>query len=70
MPFVCSSADDSSIPLMKVAMKKLSKPFATNVHAKRAYREIKLLKHVNHDNVIRLLDLFTRADTADEINDM
>ena len=65
---VCS-ADDSAYG-QKVAIKKLAKPFATNIHAKRAYREIKLLKHVNHDNIIQLTDLFTRAQTAQDIDDM
>lgn len=65
---VCS-ADDSAYG-QKVAIKKLAKPFATNIHAKRAYREIKLLKHVNHDNIIQLTDLFTRAQTAQDIDDI
>lgn len=54
----------------KVAIKKLAKPFATNIHAKRAYREICLLKHVNHDNIIKLTDLFTKADQAVDLDDM
>lgn len=65
---VCSA--DDSIFAQKVAIKKLAKPFATNIHAKRAYREIKLLKHVNHDNVIQLTDPFTRAQTAQDLDDI
>lgn len=65
---VCSS--DDSVLQQKVAIKKLSKPFATNIHAKRAYREIRLLKHVNHDNIIRLTDLFTKADSAANLDDL
>lgn len=65
---VCSA--DDTITNRKIAIKKLAKPFATNIHAKRAYREIKLLKHVNHDNIIRLLDLFTRANSAEELDDI
>ncbi len=65
---VCSAED--SVFGQKVAIKKIAKPFATNIHAKRAYREIKLLKHVNHDNIIRLTDLFTRASCAAELDDM
>lgn len=42
----------------KVAIKKLARPFQTAVHAKRTYRELRLLKHMNHENVIGLLDVF------------
>ena len=37
-----------------VAIKKLSRPFQNVTHAKRAYREFKLMKLVNHKNVGRL----------------
>jgi len=36
---------------MKVAIKKLARPFQTAIHAKRAYRELCLLKHMHHENV-------------------
>ena len=36
---------------MKVAIKKLARPFQTAIHAKRAYREVRLLKHMHHENV-------------------
>ncbi|KAH8264101.1 hypothetical protein KR038_002941 [Drosophila bunnanda] len=42
----------------RVAMKKLLQPFESSEHAKRVYREIRLLKHMNHVNVIGLLDTF------------
>lgn len=47
---VTSSALDTvlSIP---VAVKKLCRPFQNQTHAKRAYRELVLLKCVNHKNV-------------------
>lgn len=35
----------------KVAIKKLARPFQSPIHAKRAYREIKMLKHMCHENV-------------------
>eukprot|EP00051_Salpingoeca_urceolata_P006059 m.80509 g.80509 ORF g.80509 m.80509 type:complete len:449 (+) comp14665_c0_seq6:1040-2386(+) len=41
-----------------VAIKKLQKPFQDEVHALRAYREIKLLRYMNHENVIGLVNLF------------
>jgi p38 MAP kinase len=34
-----------------VAIKKIMKPFSTPVLAKRTYRELKLLKHLKHENV-------------------
>ena len=54
----------------RVAIKKLSQIFATSLLAKRAYREIKLLRHVNHDNIIRLLDIFAKADTYEELKEV
>lgn len=65
---VCSA--DDSVFGQKVAIKKLAKPFATNIHAKRAYREIKLLKHVKHDNVIKLIDLFTKVSNPADLDDI
>lgn len=35
----------------KVAIKKLARPFQTAIHAKRTYRELRMLKHMNHENV-------------------
>ncbi|XP_062316359.1 STKc_p38 domain-containing protein isoform X1 [Osmerus eperlanus] len=54
---VCSSVDQRSQE--KVAIKKLYRPFQSLIHAKRAYRELRLLRHIQHDNVICLLDVFT-----------
>ncbi|XP_060516226.1 mitogen-activated protein kinase p38b-like [Cylas formicarius] len=53
---VCSAVDTQT--KKKVAIKKLARPFQTAVHAKRTYRELKLLKHMRHENVIGLLDVF------------
>lgn len=47
---VCSAFDRSR--QMNIAIKKISTPFQTPIHAKRTYRELKLLKHMKHDNVI------------------
>uniref|UniRef100_A0A672K183 Mitogen-activated protein kinase 8 n=1 Tax=Sinocyclocheilus grahami TaxID=75366 RepID=A0A672K183_SINGR len=38
-----------------VAIKKLSRPFQNQTHAKRAYRELVLMKCVNHKNVRHVL---------------
>lgn len=48
-----SSAVDSRTGA-KVAIKKLYRPFQSELFAKRAYRELRLLKHMRHENVSRL----------------
>lgn len=53
---VCSAADQ--LTGQNVAVKKIMKPFSTSVLAKRTYRELKLLKHLRHENVISLSDIF------------
>lgn len=35
----------------KVAIKKLARPFQSAIHSKRTYREVRMLKHMNHENV-------------------
>ncbi|OWK53804.1 Mitogen-activated protein kinase 13, partial [Lonchura striata] len=54
---VCSAIDKKTGE--KVAIKKLCRPFQSEIFAKRAYRELMLLKHMQHENVIGLLDVFT-----------
>ncbi|KAM7404277.1 hypothetical protein PAMP_011640 [Pampus punctatissimus] len=54
---VCSAMDQKTKE--KVAIKKLYRPFQSLIHAKRAYRELRLLRHIQHENVICLLDVFT-----------
>ncbi|KAM5518449.1 mitogen-activated protein kinase sty1 [Fusarium oxysporum f. sp. phaseoli] len=46
---VCSARDQ--LTNQNVAVKKIMKPFSTPVLAKRTYRELKLLKHLKHENV-------------------
>uniref|UniRef100_A0A8C1SPR3 Mitogen-activated protein kinase 8b n=1 Tax=Cyprinus carpio TaxID=7962 RepID=A0A8C1SPR3_CYPCA len=46
---VCSAYDH--VLERNVAIKKLSRPFQNQTHAKRAYRELVLMKCVNHKNV-------------------
>uniref|UniRef100_A0A8C7Z1D8 mitogen-activated protein kinase n=1 Tax=Oryzias sinensis TaxID=183150 RepID=A0A8C7Z1D8_9TELE len=65
---VCSSYDVKTC--LKVAVKKLSRPFQSIIHAKRTYRELRLLKHMKHENVIGLLDVFTPATSLDEFSDV
>ncbi|KAE8349118.1 kinase-like domain-containing protein [Aspergillus coremiiformis] len=53
---VCSAYDQ--ITLQHVAVKKMMNPFANSSIAKRTYREVKLLKQLRHENLIRLCDIF------------
>ncbi|KAK7877951.1 hypothetical protein WMY93_031379, partial [Mugilogobius chulae] len=55
---------------LKVAVKKLSRPFQSIIHAKRTYRELRLLKHMKHENVIGLLDVFTPSTSLEEFTDV
>ncbi|CAF0840055.1 unnamed protein product [Adineta steineri] len=45
----------------QVAIKKMFSPFKTRVHAKRTYRELKLLMHLNHVDaqIVQLYNVFT-----------
>ncbi|XP_028849427.1 mitogen-activated protein kinase 14A isoform X1 [Denticeps clupeoides] len=65
---VCSAYDKKTG--LKVALKKLSRPFQSMIHSKRTYRELRLLKHMKHENVISLLDVFTPATSLEEFNDV
>eukprot|EP01101_Sappina_pedata_P010283 TRINITY_DN643_c0_g1_i2.p1 TRINITY_DN643_c0_g1~~TRINITY_DN643_c0_g1_i2.p1 ORF type:complete len:464 (+),score=149.59 TRINITY_DN643_c0_g1_i2:155-1393(+) len=53
---VCSARD--KIADKNVAIKKITKIFANISDTKRILREIKILRHINHENIICLLDLF------------
>uniref|UniRef100_U3BS38 mitogen-activated protein kinase n=1 Tax=Callithrix jacchus TaxID=9483 RepID=U3BS38_CALJA len=64
---VCSAVDSRTSA--KVAIKKLYRPFQSELFAKRAYRELRLLKHMRHENVIGLLDVFTPDETLDDFTD-
>uniref|UniRef100_A0A8C9TI65 Stress-activated protein kinase JNK n=1 Tax=Scleropages formosus TaxID=113540 RepID=A0A8C9TI65_SCLFO len=65
---VCSALD--AVLGIPVAVKKLSRPFQNQTHAKRAYRELVLLKCVNHKNIIRLLNVFTPQKSLEEFQDL
>uniref|UniRef100_A0A8C9VYK3 mitogen-activated protein kinase n=1 Tax=Scleropages formosus TaxID=113540 RepID=A0A8C9VYK3_SCLFO len=64
---VCSAVDRRTGT--RVAIKKLHRPFQSELFAKRAYRELRLLKHMKHDNVIGLLDVFTPEILLDRFQD-
>ncbi|XP_041437945.1 cell division protein kinase 2 homolog isoform X3 [Xenopus laevis] len=63
---VCSAIDLKTGE--KVAIKKLSRPFQSEIFAKRAFRELILLKHMNHENVIGLLNVFTSATSFNDFH--
>ncbi|XP_043924873.1 mitogen-activated protein kinase 9 isoform X1 [Protopterus annectens] len=65
---VCAAFD--VILNINVAVKKLSRPFQNQTHAKRAYRELVLLKCVNHKNIISLLNVFTPQKSLEEFQDV
>jgi p38 MAP kinase len=71
---VCS-AEDTSLrsadgKFVKVAIKKIARPFQSAVHAKRTYRELRMLKHMVHENIIGLLDCFAPQSTLDQFADV
>uniref|UniRef100_A0A8C4GSW5 Stress-activated protein kinase JNK n=1 Tax=Dicentrarchus labrax TaxID=13489 RepID=A0A8C4GSW5_DICLA len=65
---VCSALD--TVLGIPVAVKKLCRPFQNQTHAKRAYRELVLLKCVNHKNIIRLINVFTPQKSLEEFQDL
>jgi len=71
---VCSAVDSevagSDGALLKVAIKKIARPFQSAVHAKRTYRELRMLKHMNHENIVGLIDCFTPVGSIDSFTDV
>jgi len=65
---VCSALD--KLKDRKVAIKKLSRPFQSSIHAKRTYRELRMLKHMQHENVIGLLDVFTPSESYTDFEEV
>ena len=43
----------------QVAIKKIARPFQSAVHAKRTYRELRMLKHMVHENVSCEINIFS-----------
>lgn len=65
---VCSASD--TITTAQVAIKKLSRPFQSVIHAKRSFRELRLLRHMEHENIIGLLNVFTPVSSFDGFQDI
>eukprot|EP00696_Hemimastix_kukwesjijk_P019805 gnl/Hemi2/9186_TR3196_c0_g4_i3.p1 gnl/Hemi2/9186_TR3196_c0_g4~~gnl/Hemi2/9186_TR3196_c0_g4_i3.p1 ORF type:complete len:442 (-),score=113.23 gnl/Hemi2/9186_TR3196_c0_g4_i3:229-1356(-) len=52
---VCAAIDNNTSE--KVAIKKISRAFEHLLDSKRTLREIRILRHFNHDNIISIKDL-------------
>ncbi|RNA07393.1 mitogen-activated kinase 14 [Brachionus plicatilis] len=65
---VCAAFD--KLMNRDVAIKKITEPFLTKIHAKRTYREIKLLKNVKHDNVIELFSILSPSLDYKDMNEI
>ena len=57
---MCSSVDSRNNE--KVAIKKITSIFDQLTLAKRTYREIKILKHFKHDNIISIKEILRPRD--------
>ncbi|XP_051134242.1 mitogen-activated protein kinase homolog NTF6 [Andrographis paniculata] len=57
---VCSAANSETKET--VAIKRIANAFDNRIDAKRTLREIKLLTHMDHENVIKILDIVKPPD--------
>ncbi|KAL5764196.1 hypothetical protein ACOSP7_016549 [Xanthoceras sorbifolium] len=57
---VCSATDSSTKE--EVAIKKIGNAFDNRIDAKRTLREIKLLCHMDHENVVKIKDIIPPLD--------
>lgn len=65
---VCSAADASTGG--RVAIKKIANAFENATDARRTLREIRLLRHLQHDNVVALLEVLTPPLALADFNDV
>ena len=65
-----SSGQASSGGGRQVAIKKIPNAFADLIDARRIVREIRLLRHMHHENVICMSDLFTAASHGADFDDV
>uniref|UniRef100_A0A7S0MYV6 Mitogen-activated protein kinase n=2 Tax=Pyramimonas obovata TaxID=1411642 RepID=A0A7S0MYV6_9CHLO len=64
---VCSARDDETDE--KVAIKKIGNAFENVIDSRRVLREIKLLRHLQHENVIAIKDIM-RPPNKDNFQDV
>eukprot|EP00245_Coleochaete_scutata_P009392 TRINITY_DN3079_c0_g2_i1.p1 TRINITY_DN3079_c0_g2~~TRINITY_DN3079_c0_g2_i1.p1 ORF type:complete len:405 (+),score=69.55 TRINITY_DN3079_c0_g2_i1:256-1470(+) len=65
--FVCSAINSETSE--EVAIKKIGSAFDNRIDAKRTLREIKLLRHMDHENVIAIRDII-RPASLENFNDV
>ena len=65
---VCSAIDTRTG--LKVAVKKITRTFDVLTTAKRTHRELKILKHFKHDNIISIKNILKPPDDLEKFNDV
>ena len=65
---VCSAVDTKT--KNKVAIKKIPKALEVLTIAKRTYRELRILKHFNHDNIIAIRNILQPPEDVSTFNDV
>ena len=65
---VCAAKDNRTG--RKVAIKKISNTFDVLTVAKRTYRELKILRHLRHDNIISILDIMEAPEEESSFQDV
>ncbi|VUZ47423.1 unnamed protein product [Hymenolepis diminuta] len=65
---VCSAWD--TVTNHQVAIKLLKRPFDVLELAKRTYRELAILSHLKHENVVHLIDAFTNQKSVEDFEDL
>lgn len=65
---VCSAIDTQNDS--KVAIKKIPRTFDVVTTAKRTYRELKILKHFKHDNIISIKNILKPPADLEQFNDV
>jgi len=64
---VCSAVNSETSE--EVAIKKIGNAFDNRIDAKRTLREIKLLRHMDHENIVAIRDII-RPPSRDTFNDV
>ncbi len=65
---VCSAKDNRTG--RRVAIKKIPKVFDTLTVLKRTYRELKILRHLRHENIISILDVMQPPEDLERFQDV
>ncbi|KAL5477903.1 hypothetical protein EMCRGX_G024758 [Ephydatia muelleri] len=65
---VCAAMDNRTG--LRVAIKKVPKIFEITTIAKRTYRELKILRHLRHENIISILDVMQPPEDRSTFEDV